>query len=355
MTQRPEDRYEAHSTASSTRFVRCAAGGDAFCLPLGEVAALRGREHFVADRQPGRFAGRVETGSGAVPALALADVLGLGPAAPAAVFLLLGQGAERWALGVDRVSRPFTAPTAHGALPLLEGRAVSPFFSGAAWDGERPLLVLRPQGLNRRPEASGDQAAAPRPAGEAAAERRADGGTDGNGGPGAAAAPGGRERLLLFSTRPQASAWLFGLCPFQVDEVLRSVTVWPLPGAPPHVRGITARNRRPLLVLDLGHRLGTAAAPSSDPHRLLLVRSPDGTARAGLAAATDVKLRELPSNQRATAAPTSLDRTLTRAIFDLDDRTLVIPHIGRLIQSPAGPDQPSTPSQWAFARKGHTS
>lgn len=337
--------------ATDDRYLRCHAGDVPYCALLAEVRGLRGREHFQSASAGGEHDGQVRTAGGWVPAFDLATLLGL-PAEDreAKVFLVFGDGDGAWALGVEGISRPFSAPTANVRLPLLEGRPVSPFFSGAAWDGERLLPILNADRLRRSRPTGGPHptlpCGAPSPprteqgSGIAPAERG--GGT-------------GTTQLVLFSTSAaRARSIVFGLCLVQVSEILRSYAVWPLPGTAPYVRGLTRYGRQPVPVVDLGLRYGLGTASAETSGRLLLVRArKNGAALVAFTAGSEVRLQQLAADQPAARPSPDLATTPTRAIFSLPHRTLILPDVARLIQSQTGLDPHA--QTWALAQKGTAS
>jgi chemotaxis signal transduction protein len=329
------------------RFLRCHAGGLPFCALLSEVHGLRGTEHVEIADSNGARVRRVRTAEGAVPAIALTRLLGLS-ATPgeARVFLLFGAGKEAWALGVEGISRPFSAPGAGTQLPLLEGRPVSPFFSAAAWDGERLLPILQADRLRRRSRGS----AASDPSASVGSVSQPPTG-HGRGAPAKRNGSAERTKLVLFSTpAARARSVVFGLCLVQVAEVLRTFPVWPLPGSAPYVRGLTRYGRQPVPVVDLDLRYGLGGAPPDAPGRLLLVRSRDGAAHVALVAGAEVRLQELASDQPAVSPASRFNGTPTRAVFSLPDRTLILPDVASLIQSRTRLD-PSAQTR-AMAQKG---
>jgi chemotaxis signal transduction protein len=333
---------------SGTRYIPCAVGDGTCCLPLSAVLAIRRIDDFEPNPDGHRPAGWVRVSGRRVPVLGLASLMGLpGSTDRGETFLVVGAEEEPWALGVDRIAKPFPSVARRPeAFPLVEGGAISPFFHGAALDGERLVPILA---LDRLRAAIDGRDPAPLSTSTLRrATDRAPRGALGRGG-----GVEGDGHLLVFSTAADdAASALVGLSLWSVTEVRRPATIWPLPGAVPCVLGIVEWHGGPLPVIDLGPRLGLDEGAATVPNRLIVVRSGGGTALAGLCARSDIRLRRMDAGARGRREADWPDPVLTRAVFELDGRPLVIPDLSLLIQDSDAFESRVHQSIRASAQKG---
>jgi len=332
------------SATSDRRFIRCVVGDGTYCLPLSAVRAIRRKDELRPNVEGAWPAGWVEVSGRTAPVLRLASLMGVSRAPGASeAFVVLGTEDDPWALGVDRISKPFSSPSGRRErFPLVEGGAISPFFVGAALDGERLVPILAIEQLRRVSEGATTARRLVHERGgrvERAPAGAARGGADG--------------RLLVFSSgEGDGERVLFGLSLLLVAEIRRPTAVWPVPGAIPFVFGIAEWQGRSLPVIDLGLRLGLAGNAVAAPSKLIVVRSPDGSAHAGLSARSDIGLRRLDPGTCGRSVSDWLDPVLTRAVFELEGRPLVIPDLSLLIQGSDAVESQDHISSWASAQKG---
>ena len=152
------------------------AGGGTFALPGAAVERLLRVERASLSRALGRTLLRLPLPGGAeasLPVVALADILGLpgAPAEPRVTAILLRAGASRLVLAVEALQDVNTLLV----LPMPAFGADPDLVAGTALlQGDRPVLVLDPEGLLARAEgmgAAGADAAEP-PGGTMADARR---------------------------------------------------------------------------------------------------------------------------------------------------------------------------------------
>lgn len=152
------------------------AGGGTFALPGAAVERLLRVERASLSRALGRTLLRLPLPGGAeasLPVVALADILGLpgAPAEPRVTAILLRTGAGRLVLAVEALQDVNTLLV----LPMPAFGADPDLVAGTALlQGDRPVLVLDPEGLLARAEgmgAAGADAAEP-PGGTMADARR---------------------------------------------------------------------------------------------------------------------------------------------------------------------------------------
>jgi len=315
---------EHRQSTSDRRYLRCVVGAGTYCLPLEAVGAVRRLEDLRPNLEGHRPAGWVQVSGREAPVFRLDSLMGVGRSSSRLeTFLVVGPKDDPWALGVDRISKPFASPREHrAAFPLVEGGVISPFFSGAALDGDRLVPILAVDRLRQTADGlAGVEPPARMPRPEARQKSSV------------AVSRPEQWQLLVFSANGSTTGrTLLGVPLWLVSEVQRRPSILPLPGAISFVLGVSAWSRRTLPVLDLGLRLGIADHVQSDPSRLVVVHAPDGSGSVGLCARSDVHLRRVDAGARGRRGSEGLDPSLTRAVFDLGDEPLVIPDLTLLIQ-----------------------
>ena len=151
------------------------AGGGTYALPGAAVERLLRVDRAALSQAMGRTLLRLAGPDGAeasLPVVGLAEVLGLPPAAPSPrlAAVLLRAAGRRFALAVERLDDVRTLLV----LPLPAVGAAPDLVAGTAvLAGERPVLVLDPEGLAARAEGAGAlHSVETEPAGGTTAEAR---------------------------------------------------------------------------------------------------------------------------------------------------------------------------------------
>ncbi len=142
---------------------------------------------------------------------------------------------------------------------------------------------------------------------------------------------------MIFSTRQAESdepALSFGLSITQVTEVLRPRPLIPVPTAPPFVLGLINWRDRPVPIIDLDARLGSTASPKSPANghsRLIIARSVGRDAFVGFPIQSVVRTLPLPLPHQASTQTLPIDQTLVKGVVKLEDETLALPDIQRIL------------------------
>ncbi|MBM3225321.1 MAG: hypothetical protein FJZ47_16170 [Candidatus Tectomicrobia bacterium] len=117
----------------------------------------------------------------------------------------------------------------------------------------------------------------------------------------------------------------------QVAQILHAPVCLPLPGSAPAILGITLWQHSPLIVLDLAWCLGGSPARVSALPRLLVARATTTPTYVGLPVQPDLCIRSLPLPHRPGNQPLPWQAALFRGQFVLENETLVIPDLDRLL------------------------
>jgi chemotaxis signal transduction protein len=277
---------------------------------------------------------------------------------------------ELWGLLVDRVSQVIQVPAVRVTpLPTAVVNPAEEYFSGVVRMGEQFVLLLSPEWLHPdrryRSKSFNKQ-------GKGSAERQAKEQCDNKPMQVAASAPKPlrterRERkhgfgqIVIFSIRGAIRTerkLTFGLSISQIPEILEPLPTIPIPAAPAFVLGLINWRDRPVPLIDMADRLGlksSSALPVDEPARLVIARDKvngastiqssvedgDGTssgngtgggALVGFLIQPSVQVLSLPIEHRAGGRVPHLDQELIRGIVELENATLVIPDIGRILK-----------------------
>ena len=130
---------------------------------------------------------------------------------------------------------------------------------------------------------------------------------------------------------------LFSL--LQIEEILRSLQVHPVPFTPGYTEGIVDWRGRLLPLISLESRLGfTAGEPSKTPCSYVVVRmAASGRAQTGalygiLKVGRSIRELKLPIDCRPVSEnPTGIDPLLIRGLYEWEDNLLLVPHMGRIL------------------------
>lgn len=364
----------AGASAAAAILLRCDAGGESYCIEGFRVAAIDRAERL--EREPGED-GRIGWLSGyrnvdRIPVHSLASLLGLDVGGDSGGMgpILVIAGDEIWGLQVDRVTRAAAGP-AEPPLPLPPAVIAScgGRFSAALRVGDRLALVIAPERLRAAGEGGdGETGGAGEAGGSAAgAGGSAAGAGDGAAGPGPSPARNGSTRqpappptapppadrrpgaVALFSADPDGRQgdMLFGLSLAQVEEVLRSVPVTPVPGATGDLLGLIVWRDRAVPVVDLARRFGPGRAAASPagrvheaaPSRLMVARAVRRREWIAFPVRADLRVEPLPLPSRAWADGPRISPLAALGVFELAAGTVVVPDVDRILTPDrAGPE-----------------
>jgi chemotaxis signal transduction protein len=169
----------------------------------------------------------------------------------------------------------------------------------------------------------------------------------------------GHRRILLFSLPggqdPEADP-KFAMSISQIPEILEPQPLIPLPGAPPYVRGLIDWRQRPVMLVDLGERLGLERKAESlrlGKHRIIIARDrlrlnepqeavgmshsgpgpgfPDRGVLVGILSDPDVRVITLPEDSRISEPDIRMDLSAVRAAVEIEGRTVVIPDLSGIL------------------------
>lgn len=304
----------------SIRALKCYAGGQPYCLDIGDVISIERGEKVVPDFEPDGPRGWIGQDETRMPVYGLADLLHVSPLAGEFGSVLVVDRERPWGLAVDRVARLETGAATLQPLPAPAAGPGTSCFRGVIAEGDSLTLWLAPEFLRA-------DAAPP-----AAAKREAPGPATA-----VAAAPAtgparAKARLLLFSppnriagSAPggQASRLLFGISYSQAIEIVSGVRYTPVPGAPHHVLGLVPWRSRSVTVVDVGALLGLAPAAARADGQIVIVRSPRWQSLIAIPVGGGVHTRTLPLPHGPCPPGITLDPAHVRGAFSLDDERLL--------------------------------
>ncbi len=303
------------SEAERSGILPCRLAGRIFGLDLAAVRTIQGCERLqinpVGESPTGWLLGDDE--------LAVYDLgaeLGLAHRAVGGRVVVMDFHGTRQGLLTDRVLQAVAIePDDVEPLPPLVGSASRRLVSGVAMSGEEPMILLRTDGIldaEDPPEPSGSQS-------EPRATRAEPGSATGD------------ERLMVFTTsrgRTVERKYRFGLSLRQVVEITELGSLYPIPRAPGHIRGLVAWREQPLVVFDLDRRLGLSGPYLGREERLLVARTAGGHLL-GLPTSPQIQIRSLPipdhtpDSESRFAAP-------VLAAYENEESRLIIPDLDQL-------------------------
>lgn len=300
---------------SQVGILPCRLAGRVYGLDLGAVRTIQGCERLqinpAGESPTGWLLGDEE--------LAVFDLgaeLGLAHRAVGGRVVVMDFGGTRQGLLTDRVLQ--AAAIDYGAiepLPPLVGRASQQLVSGVAMSGEEPMILLRTQSIlaTEAPPVVPDLQLKPRLVWAQRGQATGD------------------ERLMVFTTSRGNSAerrYRFGLSLRQVVEITDLGSLYPVPRAPGHIRGLVAWRDQPLVVVDLDRRLGLSDPYLGREERLLVARTAAGHLL-GLPTNQQIQIRSLPIPGQTIDTETSFAAPVLAA-YESEDHLLVIPDLEQL-------------------------
>lgn len=140
----------------------------------------------------------------------------------------------------------------------------------------------------------------------------------------------GPPRLMTFTSRSSANALRFGLSLRQVAEILLAPRIFAVPGASDGLLGLVLWRQRPVPVVHLDARLSGKAEDAPQLDRLLVAWTGRRDDAIAFPVRRDVRIHDLPVAHEPCRQPLELDTSLAHAVFEMEDRQLVIPNLHRL-------------------------
>ncbi|MGE3541023.1 MAG: chemotaxis protein CheW [Candidatus Tectimicrobiota bacterium] len=323
MTGQSPTRLSA-GAAAPVRLLRCVVGAQTYGLHMAWVRGIRRLDEMrTAAAAPGTT-GWVGYEGQEVPVVDLAARLALPHPASTQGKVVLCQTPSRYVgLLVERLDGMCDVPAAQLLpLPRLVRQAADPVIEGVVQQNGSMLLTLAPERLHPCAGSVG-AAMAPWPAPEflPVLRRRP-------------TAPGAQGAVLCFTMAEQPEgAWplTFGLSLSQVAHMQQSPTLCPVPGTPPHVLGLVSWQGYPLAMIDLSRCLGGRPSVLAPDSRLLIARAATTPACISFPVRPQVRVRALPLPHRPSDRPLALQTSWLRGRFDLEQETLLIPDLDRLL------------------------
>ncbi len=331
---------ETQTLPDVLQFIRCYAAGAIYCLDMKWVESIERIDHLdvLAHTEHGEtgFLGMMPGAGGGVPVYSLAARLGLSEetAGETQRVVVLNSGGKKWGLRVRSVSQVTkVGRDAFAPLPAIAHDPANVFFGGMIKTDESLLLLLAPERL-----APGTPDTVPTALdfddtvdeigwSSARTRQEADSTTQAN----TSSSP---HRILVFSLAepaPHEHPLVFGLSVTQVPEVLNLPSLIPVPGAPPSVMGIARWRGSPVPVIDLAARLGLPPVAARSQTRLMISCGTKKSSLLGFLIQPTVRSIQLPVAHRPCKRNLGLDETLLKGVVELQNETLVVPDIQRLL------------------------
>ena len=157
------------------------------------------------------------------------------------------------------------------------------------------------------------------------------------GGPGPALEAGERQQLVVLRLGDRD----YGLGADAVVQVLRMVTVRPVPESPPWISGVINLRGRTTPVMDLRKRFGLPAEPPGVSSHIVVVRS--GEVVLGLIADLVIEVLELEAGAVEPPGEVGGWSQLVAALARSDDRVILVLDVARLVADAVQPLAASIP------------
>jgi chemotaxis signal transduction protein len=235
-------------------------------------------------------------------------------------------GAEPWAVGVDRVARFKSAPGKPQPVPPSMIDANAACYRGVIVDEGSVVLYLAPERLHPNAPRFADAARAiappAMPPADGSSRRR----------------PG---RILVFypwnvSRVVGMGRTKFGLSYTQILEIVAGAKATPAPAAADHVLGLIPWRGRAVPVIDIGALLGFEPIGHLGTGRLVVLHSPRWQAPVAVPLGSGVHTHALPLVHRPCRSRLPLNPRYSRGEFELaSGEILVLPNIDAVASPPA--------------------
>ena len=312
-----------HGASKVLRFLRCTFWDQSYCLDMSWVRGIQRGDQLI--KQPGDqgLAGWLQSDGGNIPVYRCTTLLGHTPHTSRpwrrmGKVLLLKNQPSPWGLLVDRDIMEIT-PTAVFPLPTIARNPTADCFAGGVTHEGKMMLALSPEGLCPNALASTIRPLPTAPSLETM-YKVAD----------FAAKARTVPKVLVFSTATD-QAVTFGLSLSQVAQVMQPPPILAVPGSADYVLGLVEWRGVPLVVIDLLRRLGDTESPVATDGRLLVARAATTRACVGFFVSPQCRILSLSRLHHASSHQVPLQESLLRGQFELENETLVIPDIDRLL------------------------
>lgn len=304
--------------------MRCSVGSQQFGIVRSKVQSVQhGNRVTVVSAEKDSFEAVIKTSEGDLPVLRLGDFMQQQSTLPLPDqrLLILRSSWGLWCLLVDEVTQAELVATS--AIVPLPRVASNSLVGDVLREEGSVLLMLSPDNIHPNAMLSGMRD------GQLASGKEP---------PiaGRSAAPDGKSHLVLFrmpGADSDDASYAIGLTPKQIDEVLRSVKLQPVPTAPDFLDGVITWRGKMVPVMNLGKRLGITekdANASSGHRRIVVAHGTDPNKLIAFYAEPDVEILRLPAPHRPIADVGIIDRDLVHGAAEYAGQTVMIPHISNL-------------------------
>lgn len=295
----------------------CRLAGRIYGLDLGAVRTIQGCERLQINPAGESPAGWL-LGDDELAVYDLGAELGLAHRAVGGRVVVMDFEGTRKGLLTDRVLQAVAIELdAVEPLPPLVGSASQRLVTGVAMTGEEPMILLRTDGILDAEDSPEPAEAQPGPS--STTTRAMSGSATGD------------ERLMIFATSHGLAAerrYRFGLSLRQVVEITELGSLYPIPRAPGHLRGLVAWRDQPLVVFDLDRRLGLSGPYLGREERLLVARTANGHLL-GLPTSQQIQVRSLPLTDHTPDTESRFTAPVL-ATYRSEESRLIIPDLDQL-------------------------
>ncbi|HZS44318.1 MAG TPA: chemotaxis protein CheW [Blastocatellia bacterium] len=317
----------AFGSTNKHRLIRCVVGSETYCLKLDLIRSIERVDRLQRNFGSGDLVGWVPGNDSKTPVFSLASRLNM--TKPMLQLedriIVVSIEDESWGLLVDQVSDVLEVHN-EDIYPLHSVFAgAANYFESIAWMADQFRLCLAVDRLclegSRKPIPPPVLPALPRISGASNI-----------------AAPKGKGQILMFTPAKSAVPnWVLAVSLTQVMEVLEPLSITRVQGAPDYVLGFVNWRHNPVPVIDLNARLGLGAPAakteslSKTDCRLLIARAASTPQLCGFLIQPNSKTQSLPIPHEPLSEDLPIARMWTKGIFELENETLVVPDLDRLI------------------------
>ncbi len=270
-----------------------------------------------AENEP--FEAVLRTSEGELPVLRLADFMGDASAMALADqrLMILRSAWGLWCLLVDSVTQ--TEEVAASKIKPLPMIARNGLAADVYTDGEDVLLMLSPDNIHPNALVSAEVEEVTKPPIDWIDTKPAD-----------------KSNLVLFQmpgTGDSGATYAVGLTPKQINEVLRSATLKPVPTGPDYLAGVMTWRGQLVPVMNLGKRLGLTSGEHGEPaktDRIVIAHGIEPDKLIAFYADPSVDILRLPAPHRPIIEVDKIDQSLMHGAAEYAGQTVIIPHVSNL-------------------------
>jgi chemotaxis signal transduction protein len=146
-------------------------------------------------------------------------------------------------------------------------------------------------------------------------------------------------RIMTFSPltiQVEGKKISFGLSISQISEILQPLPIMPVPLSPSYLLGLVQWRKQPVPLLNLeallGLRISAHTQVDEKNTRLLIAHGADSNTFLGIQIYADIQALKLPFAYVPSRRELAIKKDLTSAIVELEDETLIIPNIQRVLE-----------------------